>query len=473
MLRVGVYVRSAFVHVLQFAVRSVLENSRSVMPDLSWYPRRVRSKHIVHFRIAASPNERRSKFWAIVRVASGNFLEMYDFMVFGYYAAAIGHAFFPSGNAYLSLMLSLATFGAGFLMRPLGAIVLGAYADRHGRRAGLLLTLTLMSIGILSIACTPGYATLGVLAPVLVLLGRLLQGFSAGMELGGVSVYLAEIAPPGRKGFYVSWQSASQQVAVIFAALVGVVLTSRLSPDAMNEWGWRVPLLLGCLIVPFLFILRRSLPETDEFAARRHHPDTAEILRSLRSNWRIVLVGAGLVVMTTVSFYMITAYTPTFGSSVLRLSALDSLEVTLCVAVSNLFWLPIMGSFSDRIGRKPLLLACTVALLISAYPLMLWLTAAPSFSRLLAAELWLSFLYASYNGAMVVFLTELMPAPVRTSGFALAYSLATAIFGGFTPAISTWLVHTTGNRAITGVWLSFAAACGLAAALLGKPHKEK
>ena len=411
-------------------------------------------------------------FRSIFRVASGNFLEMYDFMVFGYYAAAIGHAFFPSGNAYLSLMLSLATFGAGFLMRPLGAIVLGAYADRHGRRAGLLLTLTLMSIGILSIACTPGYATLGVLAPVLVLLGRLLQGFSAGMELGGVSVYLAEIAPPGRKGFYVSWQSASQQVAVMFAALVGVVLTSRLSPDAMNEWGWRVPLLLGCLIVPFLFILRRSLPETDEFAARRHHPDTAEILRSLRSNWKVVLVGACLVVMTTVSFYMITAYTPTFGSSVLRLSTLDSLEVTLCVAVSNLFWLPIMGSLSDRIGRKPLLLACTLALLISAYPLMLWLTAAPSFSRLLAAELWLSFLYASYNGAMVVFLTELMPASVRTSGFALAYSLATAIFGGFTPAISTWLVHATDNRAIPGVWLSFAAACGLGAALLGKPHKE-
>jgi MFS family permease len=329
-----------------------------------------------------------------------------------------------------------------------------------------------MSVGILSIACTPGYATLGVLAPVLVLLGRLLQGFSAGMELGGVSVYLAEIAPPGRKGFYVSWQSASQQVAVMVAALVGVVLTSRLSPDAMNEWGWRVPLLLGCLIVPFLFVLRRSLPETGEFAARRHHPDTAEILRSLRSNWKVVLIGACLVVMTTVSFYMITAYTPTFGSSVLRLSALDSLEVTLCVAVSNLFWLPIMGSLSDRIGRKPLLLACTLALLISAYPLMLWLTAAPSFSRLLAAELWLSFLYASYNGAMVVFLTELMPASVRTTGFALAYSLATAIFGGFTPAISTWLVHTTDNRAITGVWLSFAAACGLGAALLGKPHKE-
>ena len=405
---------------------------------------------------------------SIVRVASGNFLEMYDFMVFGYYAAAIGRAFFPSGNPYSSLMLSLATFGVGFLMRPLGAVVLGAYADRHGRRAGLLVTLGLMSFGIVSIACVPGYETLGLLAPLLVLVGRLLQGFSAGMELGGVSVYLAEIAPPGHKGFYVSWQSASQQVAVMVAASVGVVLASRLSPRAMDQWGWRVPLLLGCFIVPFLFILRRSLPETGEFAARRHRPGTAEILASLRSSWKVVLLGTFLVVMTTVSFYMITAYTPTFGSSVLRLSSLDSLWVTLCVAASNLLWLPVMGALSDRVGRKPLLLSCTLALLVSAYPAMLWLTAAPSFSRLLVTELWLSFLYASYNGAMVVFLTELMPVGVRTSGFALAYSLATAIFGGFTPAISTYLIHVSHNPAVPGLWLSFAAACGFGAALLGK-----
>ena len=397
---------------------------------------------------------------------------MYDFMVFGYYAAAIGHAFFPSGNAYVSLMLSLATFGAGFLMRPLGAVVLGAYADRHGRRAGLLLTLTLMSFGIVSIACTPGYATLGLLAPLLVLIGRLLQGFSAGMELGGVSVYLAEIAPPGRKGFYVSWQSASQQVAVMVASLVGVVLTSRLTPEDMTQWGWRVPLLLGCLIIPVLFLLRRSLTETAEFTARRHHPGITEILSSLRANWKIVLVGTLMVVMTTVSFYMITAYTPTFGSTVLHLSSLDSLIVTLCVAASNLFWLPVMGSFSDRVGRKPLLLACTIAMLVSAYPVMAWLATAPDFSRLLITELWFSFLYASYNGAMVVLLTEIMPVEVRTSGFSLAYSLATAIFGGFTPVVSTYLIHTTHNPAIPGLWLSFAAACGLGAALTVKNKAE-
>jgi metabolite-proton symporter len=419
-----------------------------------------------------APADRNAKIWSVIRVSSGNFLEMYDFMVFGYYATAIGNAFFPSGSPFLSLMLSLMTFGAGFLMRPLGAIVLGAYTDQHGRRAGLILTLTLMSVGIFSIACTPGYATIGLLAPLLVLVGRLLQGFSAGMELGGVSVYLSEIATPGHKGFYVSWQSGSQQVAVMFAALVGVVLSSILPPEKMMAWGWRVPLLLGCGIIPFLFRLRRSLQETDEFVARKHRPATSEIFRSLTANWAVVLVGTMMVTMTTVSFYMITAYTPTFGSSVLHLANKDSLIVTLCVGASNLFWLPVMGALSDRIGRRPLLFFFTLLMLVTAYPAMLWLVREPTFARLLTVELWLSFIYGSYNGAMVVFLTEIMPVDVRTSGFSLAYSLATAVFGGFTPLICTYLIHRTENRAIPGVWLSLAAACGLVAALLARPQQD-
>lgn len=413
--------------------------------------------------------ERKSKLAAVVRVSSGNFLEMYDFMVFGYYASAIGAAFFPSGNPFLSLMLALMTFGAGFLMRPLGAIVLGAYADKHGRRAGLIVTLTLMSIGIVSIACVPSYATIGLLAPAIVLSGRLLQGFSAGMELGGVSVYLSEIATPRHKGFYVSWQSASQQAAVIFAALVGVILNSALSAAAMNRWGWRVPLLLGCAIIPLLFRLRGTLGETEEFLARRRHPTAADVLRSLAANARLVIVGTMLVTMTTVSFYMITAYTPTFGISVLKLSSLDSLTVTLCVGISNLIWLPIMGALSDRIGRRPLLVGCTLLMLASAYPAMRWLVDEPSFSKLLTVELWFSFVYASYNGAMVVFLTEIMPVDFRTAGFSLAYSLAAGVFGGFTPALSTYLIHLTGNRAVPGLWLSFAAGCGLIAALVARP----
>jgi MFS family permease len=413
-----------------------------------------------------------SKFWAVVRVCSGNFLEMYDFMVFGYYASAIGKVFFPNNaTPFISLMLSLMTFGVGFLMRPLGAILLGAYADRHGRRAGLLMTLSLMSIGILSIACVPGYATIGIVAPVLVLAGRLLQGFSAGMELGGVSVYLSEIASPGHKGFFVSWQSASQQMAVMFAAFIGVMLNSRLSAEKMALWGWRIPLLIGCLILVLLFKLRGSLQETDEFIRNRRHQTMSDILHSLLQNRRVVLSGAMMVTTTTVSFYMITAYTPTFASSVLHLPEIDSFVITVCVGCSNLFWLPIMGSASDRIGRRPLLLTCTVLMLLSAYPVMSWLVVGPSFSKLLAVELWFSFLYGSYNGAMVVYLTEIIPIAIRTSGFSLAYSLSTAIFGGFTPAICTYLIHVTGNRAIPGMWLSFAAACGLIAVTTIKPKR--
>src|SRR5579862_6618340 len=220
--------------------------------------------------ILAANSMRHHKVGAVIRVSLGNFLEMYDFMVFGYYAAAIGRAFFPTKNEYASLMLSLMTFGTGYLMRPLGAIILGAYIDHNGRRKGLLLTLALMAVGTLSIGIMPGYETIGFFAPLLVVLGRLVQGLSAGVEIGGVSVYLAEIATPGHKGFYVSWQSGSQQIAVMFAALLGILLSSALRPEQMLEWGWRIPLLVGSLLVPFLFLLRRSMTETGEFLARKH-----------------------------------------------------------------------------------------------------------------------------------------------------------------------------------------------------------
>ena len=416
--------------------------------------------------IAAS--DRKQKLWSVVRVSSGNFLEMYDFFVFAYYASAIGRVYFPSQSEFASLMSSLMTFGVGFLMRPLGAIVLGAYIDRRGRRAGLLLTLGVMAIGTLSIGLTPGYAAIGLFAPLLIVAGRLLQGFSAGVELGGVSVYLSEIASPGHKGFYVSWQSGSQQVAVMFVALLGVFLSRELRPEQLATWGWRVPFLIGCVIIPFIFQLRRSLQETDEFLARTHRPRVPELLRTMAANWQLVITGMMMVIMTTVSFYFITAYTPTFGQQVLKLGSIDSLVVTLCVGVSNLIWLPISGALSDRIGRRPILIAFTVLALTTSYGVLSWLVGAPSFERLLLVELWLSFIYGCYNGAMVVYLTEIMPIEMKTAGFSLAYSLATALFGGFTPAISTYLIHVTNNRAMPGFWLSLAAACGLVAVLLRK-----
>jgi MHS family citrate/tricarballylate:H+ symporter-like MFS transporter len=413
--------------------------------------------------------DRSSKIMSVIRVSSGNFLEMYDFFVFAYYATAIGKAYFP-GSDSAALLNTLAVFGVGFLMRPIGGLVLGAYIDTIGRRRGLIVTLGIMSVGTLSIALIPGYETLGLLAPLLIIIGRLLQGFSAGVELGGVSVYLSEIATPGNKGFYVSWQSASQQVAVIFVAVLGVGLEHFVPIDQMNGWGWRIPFIIGCMIVPLIFLLRRSLQETDEFLARKARPTITQIFRSVAENWPIVLIGVMMVLMTTVSFYMITAYTPTFGRKELNLSSLDSLVVTGCVGLSNLFWLPLMGALSDRIGRRPLLILFSALAISTAYPALSWLVGAPTFLNLLVVELWLSFLYGSYNGAMVVYLTEIMPPQVRTSGFSLAYSLATA-FGGFTPYISTWLIEHTGNKAIPGAWLSAAAGLSLIAALLAKPYR--
>lgn len=406
-----------------------------------------------------------SKFATVLRVTGGNFMEMFDFFLFGFYATQISKAFFPAGNEFASLMLTFMTFGAGFLMRPLGAIFLGAYVDRVGRRKGLIVTLALMAAGTLLIACVPSYATIGALAPLLVLIGRLLQGFSAGVELGGVSVYLSEMATPGHKGFYVSWQSASQQVAIVAAAALGYWLNVTFTPQEIGDFYWRVPFFVGCLIVPALFVIRRSLQETEEFMARKHRPDAREIFRSMLSNWGLVIAGMLLVSMTTVSFYLITVYTPTFGKAVLHLSTTDALIVTLCVAISNFIWLPIMGALSDRVGRKPLLVAFTVLTIFTAYPAMKWLVAAPSFAHMLEVELWLSFLYASYNGAMVVALTEVMPVSVRTAGFSLAYSLATALFGGFTPAVATGLIEMTGDKAAPGLWMTLAAVFGLVATL--------
>ncbi|KAK49198.1 citrate-proton symporter [Caballeronia jiangsuensis] len=410
----------------------------------------------------------------ILRVTSGNFLEMYDFSVYGFYALSISQALFPRGNEFVSLMLSFATFGVGFLMRPIGALVLGSYIDRRGRRAGLLLTLALMSVGMLMITFVPGYDTIGIAAPIIVVVGRLLQGFSAGAELGGVSVYLAEIAPPGRRGFFVSWQSASQQAAVVFAAVLGVGLRFTLTAEQMNSWGWRIPFMIGCLIIPVLFMIRRRLRETKEFESRARHPTSKEIFTSLRDNARLIGGAIMLVTLTAVMFNLITAYTPTYGSRVLHLPAIDSFLVTMAVGIINFTMLPIVGAISDRVGRRAVLTVCAVLVILTAYPAMLWLVQAPSFTRLLAVEMWYAMIYGSYQAGMVVALTEIMPASIRGTGFSLVWSLAQAIFGGFTPFICTALIQVTQNRAVPALWLSFAALIALFATfrMFARPSGE-
>jgi MHS family citrate/tricarballylate:H+ symporter-like MFS transporter len=412
----------------------------------------------------------KSRIGAILRATSGNFLEQFDFFLFGFYAPYIAKAFFPSENETAALLNAFGVFWLGALMRPVGAIVLGAYIDRIGRRMGLIVTLAIMALGTVTIAFCPTYATIGVAAPVIVLIGRLLQGFSAGVELGGVSVYLSEIATPGNKGFYTSFQSSSQQVAIFVAATIGFALNEAVTGDTVAVFGgvefakWRIPFFIGCLIIPFIFFLRRTLEETPAFLAMKKHPSAAEVFASAAVNWRIILLGMMLAVMTTVTFYFVTVFTPSFGKE-LHLSAQDSLLVTLLVAVTNFIWNPVGGALSDRIGRKPVLMAIAGLSFLTAYPALYWLAAAPTFGKLLAVGMMFSLYFGVYSGTMLGALVEIVPAHVRTTCFSLAFALAAALFGTFTPYAALKLTTITGDKASPGFWLMCAAASGFIAAV--------
>jgi MHS family citrate/tricarballylate:H+ symporter-like MFS transporter len=408
----------------------------------------------------------KSRLGAILRATSGNFLEQFDFFLFGFYAQAIAKAFFPSENETAALLNAFGVFWLGALMRPVGAIVLGAYIDKIGRRKGLIVTLSIMAIGTVVIAICPTYATIGIAAPIIVLLARLLQGFSAGVELGGVSVYLAEIATPGNRGFYTSFQSASQQVAIFVASILGFILSESMPAATVAAWGWRIPFFVGCLIIPVIFFLRRTLEETPAFLAMKHHPTAREVFASALANWRIVILGMMIAVLTTATFYFVTVYTPTFGKTVLKLSTQDALLVTLLVAVTNFIWNPVGGALSDRVGRKPVLLAIAGLSLVTAYPALHWLVTEPTFGKMLAVEMMFSFYFGVYSGTMLGALVEIVPAHVRTTCFSLAFALAAGLFGTFTPFASTWLIDKTGDKASPGYWLMCAAALGIVAALI-------
>jgi len=421
---------------------------------------------------SSPPPQLKSRLGAILRSTSGNFLEQFDFFLFGFYAPYIAKAFFPSHDETAALLNAFGVFWLGALMRPIGAIVLGSYIDRIGRRKGLIVTLAIMAIGTVTIAVCPTYASIGVAAPVIVLVGRLLQGFSAGVELGGVSVYLSEIATPGNKGFYTSFQSASQQVAIFVAATIGFALNEAVTGDTIAFLGgiefakWRIPFFIGCLIIPFIFFLRRTLEETPEFLAMKKHPSTSEVFRSAAVNWKIILLGMMIAVLTTTTFYFVTVYTPTFGRNVLKLTSQDALLVTLLVAVTNFIWNPVGGAVSDRLGRKPVLLTIACLSLVTAYPALHWLTAAPTFGKMLTVEMMFSFYFGIYSGTMLGALVEIVPAHVRTTCFSMAFALAAGLFGTFTPFASTWLINHTGDSASPGFWLMCAAVLGITATLV-------
>ncbi|SEA69697.1 MFS transporter [Paraburkholderia sartisoli] len=414
---------------------------------------------------AASAAAARHSSWRIVVAASiGNALEWFDLVVYGFFAVTISKLFFPAGNDTISLLVTLGTFGVSFFMRPLGAIVLGAYADRAGRKAALTLSILLMMAGTLIIAILPVYATIGLAAPLILVLARLMQGFSAGGEFGSATAFLAEHVP-GRRGFFASWQIASQGLTTLLAALFGVVLTGRLSPEQMMSWGWRVPFFFGLLIGPVAWYIRTRLDETPEFLAAE---TTTTPLRDTFASHKLRLaIAIGLVVLGTVSTYLVL-FMPTYGVKQLGLSPSVSFAAILLVGAIQLVFAPVVGHVSDRHGRTGIMLVSAVLLLVLIYPAFAYLVAHPTFETLIAIQIVFAFLMTGYFGALPGLLSEIFPVATRTTGMSLAYNIAVTVFGGFGPFIIAWLISATGTKTAPGFYMMFAAVISLVALIAAR-----
>lgn len=411
---------------------------------------------------------------AVVAAVIGNALEWYDFTVFGFLTVVIAQLFFPAGSDYTSLLLTTATFGVAFVMRPIGAVVLGLYADRAGRKAALSLVIALMTLGILLLAIAPPYSAIGIGAPLMIVLGRLLQGFSAGGEFGSSTALLIEAAPFSKRGFYGSWQMASQAAALLLGALVGAAISHGLSPDALKSWGWRVPFLIGLIIGPIGFYIRRHLADSEAFLHAQKTARRATLGEVFKSHSRDVLCGLGSVIALTVTVYVLISYLPTFAVKQLKLPYAQSFYA---VIVGNLLLMvlsPVAGAWSDRIGRKGLSLWSLGITLAIIYPLFAWLAAEPSVSKLIVVQALLSITLSGYYGPFGALIAELFPANVRSIGLSLAYNVAVMVFGGFGPLLVTWLIDTTGSPlaptyyVMSGLALSIVAV----ACIPGKRHAD-
>jgi MFS transporter, MHS family, proline/betaine transporter len=400
----------------------------------------------------------------IAAAVIGNALEWYDFIVFGFFTLIISRLFFPAESQYTSLLLATATFGVGFFMRPVGGILLGIYADRHGRKAALLAIIALMTVAIALIAFAPTYAAIGLGAPLIIVLARLLQGFSAGGEFASATAFLIESAPPGRRGFYGSWQMVGQGLSVLIGAILGIVLTRALTPEALEGWGWRIPFLFGLIIGPVGLFIRSHLSETDAFLIAG--PTTmSETTGALAAHIKPILTCMGMVVSGTIAFYVILVYIPTFARTELRLP-LDQAFLAQAIGLGFLVVLtPVFGALSDRIGRKPIIIAAVVCDLVVTYPLFVWVSSAPSFTSLVAMQVVLCSLFGIFNGPSSTAVAEQFPTRIRSTGLAIGYNVAVMVFGGFAQFFVTWLIQATGTPIAPAFYLMFGAAVGLLSAL--------
>jgi MFS transporter, MHS family, proline/betaine transporter len=405
----------------------------------------------------------------IAAAVIGNALEWYDFIVFGFFTVVIARLFFPNDSQYASLLLTTATFGVGFFMRPVGGIFLGIYADRRGRKAALLMVITLMTVAIAMIAFAPTYAAIGVGAPLIMVVARLLQGFSAGGEFASATAFLIESAPAGRRGLYGSWQMVGQGLAVLLGAILGTLLTRSLTPETLDSWGWRIPFLFGLIIGPVGLYIRRNLDETSAFLqSNRSSAGQQDSSTVLMSHVKEMLACLGMVVSGTISFYVILIYIPTFARTQLHLP-LDQAFLAQSIGLAcEVVLIPICGVLSDFIGRKPVMITALVLNLLVTYPLFSWVSASPSFGALLTMQIILCGLFGVFNGPISTALAEQFPTRVRSTALAIAYNIAVMLFGGFAQFFVTWLIQVTGTPIAPAYYLMFGAAVGLLSAFFLK-----
>jgi MFS family permease len=405
----------------------------------------------------------------IVAATIGNVLEWFDFVVYGFFAVTIAEVFFPAGDPTVSLLIAFSAFGLAYFVRPLGAIVIGGYTDRKGRKAGLLLSIALMMVGTTLMAVTPGYATIGLAAPVIITLARLLQGFSVGGEFGSAVTFLSEHAGQ-RRGFAASWQFATGGMITALASLFGVTLTTLLSHQQLVDWGWRIPYLFGMLVGPAGLYIRAKVVETPEFL-EAEKPPTIPLADLLRRHPVEVLLALGVSIISNSSFYIL-AYIPTYGVKTLHLPASTGFMATLIGGLVLAIGCPLAGHWSDKLQR-PLLMVITCWLFVlTSYP-SFWLMAAwPSLAACIIAVAWLQLVKAGYSGVLPSLLSEQFPVDTRAIGVALGFSTAVSVFGGLAPLIATWLIAATGNPLSPSYYLIFTALLSLAA-LIGIQRRSR
>ncbi|MFJ7142009.1 citrate-proton symporter [Pseudomonas protegens] len=385
------------------------------------------------------PGGKRSVFAVIL----GNAVEFFDFGVYATFAVMIGHTFFPSDRAFVSLMLSVTAFGVGFIVRPLGAVLIGAYADRVGRKPAMLLTLVMMAVGTGSIAILPSYESIGIAAPILLVITRLIQGLAWGGEAGPATTYILEAAPPHKRGTYACWQVVAQGVAAMAAGTVGYTLTQVLSPEDLNTWGWRVPFVFGLLVLPIGIYIRRNLAET--FHGQGETASTGSLVRQVFGEHRRALV-LGLLILSgsTITQYFIN-YMTTFALTELKLPTSISMLSTLVAGAAMAVCAIAGGMLCDRFGRRTILMAPRVVLLLVLFPALQLMTEHPSPATFLLTLAVLSGLHGMSGAALIVLLVESFPKAVRSTGFSIVYAFGVAAFGGTAQIIITWLIGTTGN----------------------------